>query len=158
MLSADEKAAFDSKKISEVAKQLRQKKREGAPVSLAEFRAFCETHGLPQNVTSLDPHKAFISSYEIDEDSVHVMVTTPHLTATGASAECIQMDATFNIIWECYLLIVIGSQDKNRRFHKTSLHIVSQNEGTDVYKQVLYFNSISLFHAYRLYGILAKYY
>lgn len=106
------------------------------PVSVGEFRTFCELNSLPDDVTSLDPHKAFITAHEVSEESVYVMITTRYLTSISASAECVQMDATFNVMWESYPLIVIGSQDKNRKLHVTSLHIVSTNEGTAVYTKV----------------------
>lgn len=123
-------------KVRRLMGQIRQKSNEDAPTSLGDMIQFCKDHAVPDDPTTANPHQVYVMAYDITDDSLYVMLSTPFLVSLCAKVECLQTDATFDVVWEKYPLIMIGSQDKNRKFYTTSMHLVSDNESTAVYTKV----------------------
>lgn len=123
-------------KVRRIMGQVRNKTNEDAPASLGEIIDWCKANAVPDDHSKVDPHEVYVTAYDITEDSLYIMLTTPFLAGLCAKADCLQTDATFDVMWEKYPLILIGCQDKNRKFFTMSMHLVSQNESGAVYTKV----------------------
>uniref|UniRef100_A0A914Q532 SWIM-type domain-containing protein n=1 Tax=Panagrolaimus davidi TaxID=227884 RepID=A0A914Q532_9BILA len=64
-----------------------------------------------------------------------IMFTTPHLMEEQIGQKYLQADVTFKITWMGFPLMVTGFSDVNRKFHITSISIIS-SENSATYKEV----------------------
>ena len=89
-------------------------------MSAAEIRTWCEENqSVPENVD-----KPFVVSFYIyagpidpEEQDLKIVISTRRLLSLAQKSPLVQTDATYKIVWQGYPGIIVGTTDKDRRFH-----------------------------------------
>ncbi|CAK1595795.1 unnamed protein product [Parnassius mnemosyne] len=77
-----------------------------------------------------DENEVFVFSYhviEAEEPSFRLALSTKKLLNIACSTDILHIDATYKLIWQGFPVLVLGTTDKNRKFHPLCLG-VSTNE------------------------------
>lgn len=78
-----------------------------------------------------DDNEVFVVSYHViegDQPSFRFNLSTKTLLKTILSTELIHTDATYKLIWQGFPVLIVGTTDKNRKFHPICLGVAATNE------------------------------
>lgn len=118
------------------------KLEDGGPADLSEVKEWCQQREPPSDTTNLDPHEVVVPfSNCLDPKKLYICLTTKNLVRISAEADFVMTDATYKMNIHGFPVILTGHQDANRHFHQTGLHIVWEEESSDVYQEVVSFSN-----------------
>ena len=80
-------------------------------------------------------------STNVDDQDLKILISTPQLLSYTLKSSMVQTDGTFKMNWQGYPVILIGTSDKNNKFHPFALAVL-KGETTDDYAFV--FRSMKL--------------
>ncbi|KAL0831843.1 hypothetical protein ABMA28_001373 [Loxostege sticticalis] len=91
-----------------------------------------DNSALPENL-----HEAFVTAYEISEKeaSFRFVLSSKYLLELARHVDILHADATYKLIWQGYPVLIVGTPDKQRKFHAICL-AVSTSEQKDDFKLV----------------------
>lgn len=81
-----------------------------------------------------DDNEVFVISYHViegDQPSFRFNLSTKTLLKTILCTELIQTDATYKLIWQGFPVLIVGTTDKNRRFHPICLGVATNERQED---------------------------
>ncbi|KAL0871027.1 hypothetical protein ABMA27_004837 [Loxostege sticticalis] len=102
-------------------------------ISLGELESWLlDNSALPENL-----HEAFVTAYEISEKeaSFRFVLSSKYLLELARHVDILHADATYKLIWQGYPVLIVGTTDKQRKFHALCL-AVSTTEQKDDFKLV----------------------
>ncbi|CAK1582220.1 unnamed protein product [Parnassius mnemosyne] len=85
-----------------------------------------------------DENEVFVFSYhviEVEEPSFRLALSTKKLLNIVCSTDILHIDATYKLIWQGFPVLVLGTTDKNRKFHPLCLG-VSTNERQEDFQMI----------------------
>ncbi|KAL0821529.1 hypothetical protein ABMA28_004986 [Loxostege sticticalis] len=85
-----------------------------------------------------DENEVFVFSYYVLEDKVptfRLALSTKKLLNIVCSTDVLHIDATYKLIWQGFPVLVLGTTDKNRKFHPLCLGI-STNERQEDFQMI----------------------
>lgn len=108
-------------------------------ISLGELENWCRQHSVPElDLTELEDTDPFVIAYKVDygendtQKSFWFTITSKYLMEIAVDTDNLACDATYKLSLAGFPGVIIGTVDKNKRFHPLSLSIVS-NEKEDTY-------------------------
>lgn len=102
-------------------------------ISLGELERWLQDNStLPEN-----SHEAFVTAYEISEKEAtfRFVLSSKYLLELAQEVNILHVDATYKLIWQGYPVLIVGTTDKQRKFHALCL-AVSTTEQKDDFKLV----------------------
>lgn len=111
-------------------------------ISMGELENWCKQHSVPElDLTELEDTEPFVIAYKINygendsQKSFFFTITSKHLMEIAADTDNLACDATYKLALAGFPGVIIGTVDKNKRFHPLALSIVS-NEKEDTYYSI----------------------
>lgn len=88
-----------------------------------------------------DNHEPFVIDYELNPVGMplffRMVLSTKHLLNMAAPAKIIHASAHYRLTWQGYPVIVVGTSDKDKKFHPICLFVTSnENETKEDYKLI----------------------
>lgn len=110
----------------------------GKMINMGDLMKWCEnSSSFPTN-----EDEAFVASYQIVNDKnkgFRFCMTTPKLLKIVSQCETLAIDATYKLNWMGFPLIILGSVDRQKRFHPL-MYACATHETTEDY--VFVFDSV----------------
>ena len=127
------------RQVSNFLARIKKKLKGQATISYSEFIEFCKQN---DTVPTTDINKPFVVSYDVQSVNksnqyIRMVVSSRYLlelATINGSFGCI--DATYQLVYQGYPVIVAGHVDKNRSFHPICLAL-STNENNKDYSFVM---------------------
>lgn len=88
-------------------------------------------------------HYVHAESTNVDEQDLKVIVTTRGLLGLLCKSDLVQIDATYQLVWQGYPVMVCGTSDKNRVFHPFTVGVCegeSQDDFAFIFDALREFN------------------
>ncbi|KAJ8708601.1 hypothetical protein PYW08_009983 [Mythimna loreyi] len=123
-------------KISQLRNYLQDRRRAlygNHTISLGELERWLQENStLPEN-----SHETFVTAYEISEKeaSFRFVLSSKYLLQLAQEVNILHADATYKLIWQGYPVLIVGTTDKQRKFHALCL-AVSTTEQKDDFKLI----------------------
>lgn len=119
------------KQLNNYLSDRRRIKYGSSTISLGELERWILDHSnIPENI-----HEVFVISYYIFEGeppTFRFVLSTKHLLQLAAySAKNIHADATYKLIWQGFPVLIVGTTDKERKFHPICLGVCSSERQDD---------------------------
>ncbi|KAJ8713391.1 hypothetical protein PYW07_013761 [Mythimna separata] len=136
--------------MSQVRTYLNDRRRckYGQPtISLGELEAWLRSHSpIPDN-----EHEVYVIGYEVIEETsssrFRFVLSTKYLLLKARDVKVIHADATYKLVWQGFPVLVVGSTDKNKRFHPFGLGVATNEEKED-FKLLFDAIKINIFNLY----------
>lgn len=98
---------------------------------MEDLRTWSAGHG----IISTDENELFVIDTKIEDDSrtVRVLVSTKKLLGLAGQSQIVHADGTYQLMWQGFPLIVVGTTDAHRNYVLTAFAI-STGETTDDYE------------------------
>jgi hypothetical protein len=120
-------------KMSQLRNYLYDQRRSkyGKPtISLGELEAWLSSHStVPE-----DDDEVYVLRYEIeknDSPKFRFALSTKFLLQLACGVKIIHADATYKLVWQGFPVFVIGSTDKDKKFHPFCLGVATSEEKDD---------------------------
>jgi hypothetical protein len=120
-------------KMSQLRNYLYDQRRSkyGKPtISLGELEAWLSSHStVPE-----DDDEVYVLRYEIEENDspkFRFALSTKFLLQLACGVKIIHADATYKLVWQGFPVFVIGSTDKDKKFHPFCLGVATSEEKDD---------------------------
>jgi hypothetical protein len=82
-----------------------------------------------------DPHQPFVISYNVfhNESTPHFrfVLSTKYFLELACGIEILHADATCKLIWQGFPVFILGTTDKNRKFHPLCLAVATSEQKDD---------------------------
>lgn len=98
-------------------------------ISLGELEQWLQDNSvLPE-----DPHQTFVIAYEISEGDAafRFVLSSKYLLKLACDVDILHADATYKFIWQGYPVLIVGTTDKQRKFHALCLAVSTTEQKDD---------------------------
>ena len=96
-------------------------------INLGELERWLQDNSvLPEN-----PHEAFVIVHEISEDAFRFVLSSKYLLELACDVDILHVDAIHKLVWQGYPVLIVGTTDKQQKFHPLCLTVSTTEQKDD---------------------------